>query len=73
VGDSTQFSNDLSEIEYAVAVAAEIIGEMWRDKKILSHWEELLVAHLLRLLDTPLHSFGQPFIVSFCEDGDLLS
>jgi hypothetical protein len=26
-----------------------------------------------RLFHTPLHSFGQPFIVSFCEDGDLLS
>ena len=70
---ATQFSNDLSEIEYAVSVGAEIIGEMWRDKKNLSPWEELLVAHLLRLLDTPLHSFGQPFIVSFCEEGDLLS
>ncbi len=70
---ATQFSNDFSEIEYAVSVAAEIVGEMWRDKKNLSPWEELLVAHLLRLLDSPLHSFGQPFIVSFCEEGDLLS
>jgi hypothetical protein len=33
---AAQFSNDLSEIEYAVSVADEIIGEMWRHKKNLS-------------------------------------
>lgn len=39
----------------------------------MSPWEKVLVQHLAQLFDTPLHSFGQPFIVSFCEDGDLLS
>jgi len=70
---ATQFSNDLSEIEYAVSIAGEIIEEMWGSKKTKSPWEELLVGHLVQLFATPLHTFGQPFIVSFCEDGDLLS
>jgi hypothetical protein len=39
----------------------------------MGSWEKVLAEHLVRLLATPLHSFGQPFIVSFCEDGDLLS
>jgi hypothetical protein len=39
----------------------------------MSPWEKVLAEHLVQLLATPLHSFGQPFIVSFCEDGDLLS
>jgi Protein of unknown function (DUF2971) len=33
----------------------------------------LLAEHVRQILATPLHTFGQPFIVSFCEDGDLLS
>lgn len=33
----------------------------------------MLAEHLVSIFNTPLHSFGQPFIVSFCEDGDLLS
>jgi hypothetical protein len=70
---ATQFSNDLSEIDYAVSTAKAVINEMWGTKGHLSTWEELLVEHLLRLFNTPLHSFGQPFIVSFCEEGDLLS
>jgi len=70
---ATQFSNDLSEIDYAVSVAIEIIEEMWGSKKNMGPWEQLLAAHLAQLLATPLHTFGQPFIVSFCEDGDLLS
>ena len=39
----------------------------------MSPWEKVLAEHLVQLFATPLHSFGQPFIVSFCEDGDLLS
>ena len=70
---ATQFSNDRSEIEYAVSTAMEIIEEKWGKKEIGSPWEELLAAHLVQLFSTPLHSFGQPFIVSFCEHGDLLS
>lgn len=70
---ATQFSNDLSEIEYAVSIAQAVIKETWDGKGKLSPWEALLVEHLVRLFNTPLHSFGQPFIVSFCEDGDLLS
>jgi len=70
---ATQFSNDLSEIEHAVSIAAEIIKEMWGSKKTISPWEKVLAEHLVQLFATPLHSFGQPFIVSFCEDGDLLS
>jgi len=70
---ATQFSNDLSEIEYAVSIAIEVIKEIWGSKKTMSPWESLLAEHLTQLLDTPLHTFGQPFIVSFCEDGDLLS
>jgi hypothetical protein len=70
---ATQFSNDLSEIEYAVSIAAEVIEETWSNKNRISPWEKVLAQHLVRLFHTPLHSFGQPFIVSFCEDGDLLS
>jgi len=71
---ATQFSNDLSEIEYAVSIAVELIEETWGKKKTLGPWEKLLAEqHLVELFHTPLHSFGQPFIVSFCEDGDLLS
>jgi hypothetical protein len=70
---ATQFSNDLSEIEYAVSIAVEVIEETWSSKKRMSAWERLLAQHLVQLFQTPLHSFGQPFIVSFCEDGDLLS
>jgi len=70
---ATQFSNDLSEIEYAVSIAVELIEETWGKKKRLGPWEKVLAEHLIRLFHTPLHSFGQPFIVSFCEDGDLLS
>ena len=70
---ATQFSNDLSEIEYAVSSAIEIMEEMWGSKKNVSPWEQVLVDHLAQLFTTPLHTFGQPFIVSFCEDGDLLS
>lgn len=70
---ATQFSNDLSEIDYSVSIAKTVIDEMWGTKGRLSTWEELLVEHLLRLFSTPLHSFGQPFIASFCEEGDLLS
>jgi hypothetical protein len=70
---ATQFSNDLSEIEYAVSIATEIIKEIWGSKKNISPWEEVLAEHLVQLFATPLHTFGQPFIVSFCEDGDLLS
>lgn len=70
---ATQFSNDLSEIDYAVSTATEIVAQMWGSKKNGSPWEKVLVQHLAQLFDTPLYSFGQPFIVSFCEDGDLLS
>jgi hypothetical protein len=70
---ATQFSNDLSEIEYAVSVARAVISETWGSRRDLSPWEKVLVEHLVHLFNTPLHSFGQPFIVSFCEDGDLLS
>jgi Protein of unknown function (DUF2971) len=70
---ATQFSNDFSEIEYAVSIATEIIEEMWGSKKHISSWEQILAGHLAQLFATPLHTFGQPFIVSFCEDGDLLS
>src|SRR5260370_20869382 len=65
--------NVLSEIEYAVSVAMEVIEELWGPKKSLSSWEQLLAEHVRQLLATPLHTFGQPFIVSFCEAGDLLS
>jgi hypothetical protein len=70
---ATQFSNDLSEIEYAVSIATEVIAEMWGKRKKMTPWEKMLAEHLVQLFNTPLHTFGQPFIVSFCEDGDLLS
>ena len=70
---ATQFSNDLSEIEHAVSLANETIKDMWGSKRHMSSWEKVLAEHLAQLFATPLHSFGQPFIVSFCEDGDLLS
>jgi hypothetical protein len=38
---ATQFSNDLSEIEYAVSVAVEVIKEVWGSKKNLNPWEEM--------------------------------
>jgi len=63
---ATQFSNDLSEIEYAVSIATEVIEERWGHQKRVSAWEKVLAQHLVQLFHTPLHSFGQPFIVSFC-------
>jgi Protein of unknown function (DUF2971) len=70
---ATQFSNDVSEIEYSVSVAMRVIQETWKVTTGLSPWERILVEHLVHLFSTPLHSFGQPFIVSLCEAGDLLS
>jgi hypothetical protein len=70
---ATQFSNDLSEIEYAVSIAIEALNETSGSKKTMTPWEKVLAEHLTQLFATPLHTFGQPFIVSFCEDGDLLS
>jgi hypothetical protein len=70
---ATQFSNDLSEIEYSVSVAMRVIQETWKTMTGMNTWEKILVEHLVHLFSTPLHSFGQPFIVSFCEAGDLLS
>jgi hypothetical protein len=70
---AAQFSNDVSEIEYAVLIALQIVAELWAHKRNLSPWERLLADHVRQILATPLHTFGQPFIVSFCEDGDLLS
>src|SRR5215471_8224432 len=70
---ATQFSNDLSEIEYAVSIATDVIDEVWGSKKKMTPWERVLAQHLTQLFNTPLHRFGQPFIASFCEDGDLLS
>ena len=70
---ATQFSNDVSEIENSVSVAMRVIQETWKSTTGLSPWERMLVEHVVHLLSTPLHSFGQPFIVSFCEAGDLLS
>lgn|GEM_PF-1241779 len=70
---ATQFSNDLSEIEYAVSIAMRVMQETWKTATGIGAWERVLVEHLVHLFRTPLHSFGQPFIVSFCEVGDLLS
>jgi hypothetical protein len=70
---AAQFSNDASEIEYAVLVGLQVVEKLWGRKKNLGPWEHLLADHVRQLLATPLHTFGQPFIVSFCEDGDLLS
>jgi hypothetical protein len=70
---ATQFSNDLSEIEYAVSIAMQVIEETWGNMRGMGPWEKVLVQHLVHLFNTPLHSFGQPFIASFCEEGDLLS
>src|SRR5580658_8575649 len=36
---ATQFSNDLSEIEYAVSIAIEVLKETWGSKKTMSPWE----------------------------------
>ena len=70
---ATQYSNDLSEIEYAVAVAKDVFTELWGNKKRIGQWERFLAEHVLLVITKPLHTFGQPFIVSFCEEGDLLS
>lgn len=70
---AAQFSNDKSEIDYSIKLAVEIIEELWGTKNHLSKWEQILLQHLREILDTPLHTFGQPFMISFCEDGDLLS
>jgi hypothetical protein len=56
-----------------VSIAVELIEKTWGRKKRSGPWEKVLAEHFVRLFHTPLQSFGQPFIVSFCEDGDLLS
>jgi len=70
---ATQFSNDLSEIEYAVSMAKQEVAKEIAKLRKMSPWREVLFGHLAHLLEIPLHTFGQPFIVCFCEDGDLLS
>src|ERR1035441_9343018 len=60
---ATQFSNDSSEIDYAVAVAPETVGEIWGKKTKLARWERVLAEHLVQLLQTPLHQFGQPALL----------
>ena len=70
---ATQFSNDLSELDYAAAIANQVTEELWGDRKFNNPWERFLVEHVRLLFATPLHVFGQSFIVSFCENGDLLS
>lgn len=70
---ATQFSNDRSEIDYAVSIASEVIQDTWSNKRKIDPWEAFLAEHLIKIFATPLHTFGQPFILSFCEDGDLLS
>jgi hypothetical protein len=49
------------------------LGRCGGAKRKISLREKWLIDHLIHLFQTPLHSFGQPFIVSFCEEGDLLS
>ena len=44
---ATQFSNDLSEIEYAVSIAIKIIKEMWGGKRKMSIWKKLLAKNLV--------------------------
>jgi hypothetical protein len=70
---AAQFSNDLSEIDYALTLAREVIKEVWGHKASLSAWEQLLRDHVQGFFAGPFPDFNQPFLVSFCEDGDLLS
>ncbi len=70
---AAQFSNDLSEIEYAASIGQEVIRETWKGMQNRSPWEAVLDGCLMLLFDTSQHSFDQTFVVSFCEDGDLLS
>jgi len=70
---AAQFSNDLSEIEYALTTACEVIEDTWKGRKTLSAWEHMLHAHLQRFFAAPFPDFNQSFLVSFCEEGDLLS
>jgi hypothetical protein len=70
---AAQFSNDLTEIEYALATAREVSHDMWAGKTGLGEWEQMLRAHVGKFFGSPFPAFNQPFVVSFCEDDDLLS
>lgn len=70
---AAQFSNDLSETQYAVSVAREVVTEVWPGKKNLTGWDQLLYEHVVQVFGDPPRDFSQSFLVSFCEDGDLLS
>jgi Protein of unknown function (DUF2971) len=70
---AAQFSNDLTEIEYALGTAREVINEVWKSKTKLGDWEQLLRHHVEGFFASPFPDYNEPFLVSFCEDGDLLS
>jgi DUF2971 family protein len=68
-----QFSNDLSELQYALETGLGVIEEVWRQKTNLGDWERLLCDYMKQIFGGSFPNFTQPYLVSFCEDGDLLS
>ena len=70
---ATQFSNDLTEIEYAASIAQSVIEKTWQGKRNLGLWEEFLSDRVRGVFAPPLSAFNQPFLFSLCQNGDLLS
>jgi hypothetical protein len=70
---AAQFSNDLSEIQYSVSMAHAVMDDVWPAQKNLSPWEEMIFEHLKGFFTVPLPAYNQPYLISFCETGDLLS
>jgi hypothetical protein len=67
---AAQFSNDLSEFEYAISVSDAIIADTWKIDQT-SNAREAFLANLVRkVLKAP---FSRPYLACFCEDGNLLS
>jgi hypothetical protein len=68
-----QFSNDLSEQQYAIEIARQVIDEVWKGRDNIGEWEQLLRERMTELFTGSFAIFTHPYLVSFREDGDLLS
>ena len=68
-----QFSNDLSEQQYAIQMGLEVVEAVWKTRVNLGPWEEFLRDSMKQVFSGSFANLTQPYLVSFCENGDLLS
>jgi hypothetical protein len=68
--NAAQYSNDLSEVDYAISMANSVMAEIWPLGRATSGQEAFLWNQVSRVFAS---AFTKPFLVSFCEEGNLLS